>query len=80
MFSLDHIHYARWMSVFIEDYLNLPSMYKNIYQCFSKGYFTVKKSQRSFSNIGIDQANGQNNKLIKIDSGAIGHFDNKDAL
>ena len=42
-----------------------------------KGYFTVKKSKRKVSNIGIDQAHEQNNKLIKIDGGAIGLFDNE---
>ena len=80
LFLLDHTHYARWMSVFIKDLLNLPSMYENIYQCFAKGYFTVKKSKRKLCSIGIDQAHEHNMELIKIDCGHTGVFHNEHAL
>ena len=46
----------------------------------TKGFFLICKSKRHFSNIAIDQAYEQNNKLIKIDGGAIGIFENESAL
>ena len=46
----------------------------------TKGFFLICKSKRHFSNIAIDQAHEQNDKLIKIDDGAIGIFENKSAL
>ena len=80
MFALDHVHYARWLPVFLEDLLALPSEQRHTFECFLKGYFTIKKSNRDFSNIGIDQAHEQNNKLVKIDGGAIGILENESAL
>ena len=35
------------------------------------GKFTINQSGKPFSNIGIDQAHEQNNKLVKIDGGAV---------
>ena len=40
----------------------------------------MKNSNSAFSNIGVDQAHKQNNKLLKIDGGAIGILDNPNAL
>ena len=45
-----------------------------------KDHFTIKKTERIFSAIGIDQAHKQNNKSMKIDGGAIGILDNEQAL
>ena len=42
--------------------------------------FTIQKSNRTFSSIGIDQAHEQNNKIVKIDGGAVGLFDNEQAI
>ena len=80
MFALDHTHYARWMSVFLEDLKQIPSKYPEVFNEFKRGYFTVKNGYRSFSNIGVDQAHEQNNKLVKIDGGAIGILDNPKSL
>ena len=41
MHSLDHVNYARWMSVFLGDMKALPSTNKEIYNEFCKGNFTV---------------------------------------
>ena len=79
MFALDHIHYARWMTVFLEDLFLLPCSQRTTFECLSKGYLTVKKCNRVFSNMGIDQDHEQSNKLVKIDGGAIGN-DNENAL
>ena len=80
MFALDHIQYARWMSVFLADLQQIHLKYPSVFEAFKKGYFTVKNSSRIFSNIGADQAHEQNNKLVKIDRGAIGILDNPNAL
>jgi len=53
MFSLDHTHYARWLPVFIKDLEELDPLTRD---AFAKGYFTIKRSNKIFSNIGIDQA------------------------
>ena len=47
---------------------------------FVKDHFTIKKTERSFSAIGIDQAHEQNNKSLKIDGGTIGILGNEQAL
>ena len=80
MFALDHTHYAKWMSVFREDLKQIPSKYPTVFEEFKRRYFTVKNSNHLFSNIGVDQAHKQNNKLVKIDRGAIGIFENPEPL
>ena len=80
MFALDHTHYTRWMSVFLEDLKQIPSKYPTVFEEFKRGYFTVKNSNHLSSNIGVDQAYKQNNKLVKIDGGAIGNFENPQSL
>ena len=80
MFALHHTHYARWMSVFLKDLQLIPSKYPSIFGEFKRGYVTVKNGNRKFSNIGVDQGHEQNNKLIKIEGGAIGIFDNPKTL
>ena len=77
MFSMDHTHYARWLPVFINDLEKLDNSTRSK---FEKGYFTIKRSNRPFSNIGIDQAHEQNNKIVKIRGGAVGLLDNPKAL
>ena len=77
MFSLDYLHYARCLTVFIKD---LEQLKAEVLNAFKKGYFTVKPSKRIFSNIGIDQAHEQNNKLVKIHRGAIAILENPNAL
>ena len=66
--ALDHVNYLRWGSVFLNDMKHLPV---EIFEEFTRGNFTVKKSNRTFSSIGVDQAHEQNNKVVKVDGGAI---------
>ena len=79
MFALDHTHYSRWLPVFLED---LKKLDKNeaIYQNFLQGFFAVSRSNRKFSRMGIDQAHKQNNKIVKVDGGAIEILDDEAAL
>ena len=64
-FSLDHIHYARWISVFLEDlkllHVKMPALYKE----FKQGHFVVNTRGNDFSKIAMDQAQEHNNKKIK---------------
>ena len=79
MFALDHTNYSRWLPFFLED---LKKLDKNeaIYQNFLQGFFAVSRSNRKFSRMGIDQAHKQNNKIVKVDGGAIGILDDEAAL
>ena len=79
-FTLDHTHHSRWLSVFVQDLLSLKQKPNETYQAFLKGIFTIRKSNKVFSNISIDQAHEQNNKILKTDGGVIGILDNPTAL
>ena len=64
MFALDHVHYARWLSVFIHSLQELPQRHLLIYKSFLDGHFTSKKTAKLFSAMAEDQLHEQNNKLI----------------
>ena len=80
VFALDHTNYARWLPIFIQDLKMLSSRHPSIHKEFMEGNFTVRKTRKAFSTIAEDQAHEQNNKIIKIDGGAIGILDNETAL
>ena len=80
MFSMNHINYARWLSIHIRDMCALPAKHPEVYQHFLKGSFVVHKSQRVFSSIALDQAHEQANALVKGDGGAVGLTENPGAL
>ena len=75
--ALDHSYYLRWGCIFLCDMQRLPA---SVTDEFVKGHFTIKKTERVFSAIGIDQAHEQNNKSVKRDGRAIGILDNEQAL
>ena len=52
--------------------LALERMHPEVYTEFSRGSFAVRKTEKAFSTIAIDQAHEQNNTVIKGDEGAIG--------
>ena len=68
-FALDHINYARWLSVHLMDMLSLHKVNESVAQCFESGMFVVRKIETPFSSIGIDYAHEQNNKCVKGDGG-----------
>ena len=76
IFSLNHIHYARWLPVFIQTLKKLPGQHPKVYEEFKKERFTVQKTHQ----ISDDQALEQNNKVIKGSGGAIGVFDSPFSL
>ena len=56
MFLLEHINYARWMSVHIRDMSLLFSSHSDIHQEFINGSFVVHKTEKVFSLIALDHA------------------------
>ena len=68
-FATNHQHYSRWLTVHIHDLRTLPQSIKNEFQ---KGNFVVTRPSRRFSAIPVDQAQEQNNKVIKGCGGVIG--------
>ena len=68
---------VKWLSVHIKDLENLPADAK---EEFKKGNFTVKRTRRKFSAIGLDHAHEQLNKIVKTAGGATRILDNDDAL
>ena len=61
-FDLDHINYARWLSVYLRD----------ICQLGGNGWLVVQKTWRLFSAIAHDQAHQQWNAMVKGNGGSIG--------
>ena len=80
LFALDHTNYARWLSVHIRDMVQLESIHPEIYHEFYSGSFVVRKTQRKFSSIAMDQLHEQCNALIKGEGGAVGLTNNPNAL
>ena len=79
-FCLDHINYARWVPIHIQDMVNLNEAHPNIAGKFNNGNFTFCKTKRMFSSIAIDQAHEQHNAIVKGDGGAVGLTQNPEAF
>ena len=75
--ALDHTNYLRWGCIFLCDMHRQPASAADE---FVNGDFTIKKTERIFSAIGIDQAHEQNNKSVKIHGGTIVFLGNEHAL
>lgn len=79
-FALDHVHYARWLSVHIMDMKYLHLTNPDIYFEFLNGKFVVRKTNNPFSAMALDQCHEQHNSDVKGKGGAIGIFDSPDCL
>lgn len=79
-FALDHIHYARWLSVHLMDMKQLYLTNPDIYSEFLNGKFVIRKTENPFSAMALDQCHEQHNADVKGKGGAIGIFDNPDCL
>ena len=77
-FSLEHVHYARWVSVFIQDLKTLPLKLPALYREFADGHFVVNTRGNTFSKIAMDQAQEHNNKKIKSTAGYIDQVNQED--
>ena len=65
MFSLDHIHYARWLPVFLEDLKTNEQWTQPSPGSVEYGYVTVSETHDLFSRMGVDQAHEKNDKVVK---------------
>ena len=63
IFVLEHIHYARWLTVHIGQLLSLEVENSEIFGSFALGSFTISTS-RLESKFATDQARKENNKLF----------------
>lgn len=79
-FALDHVNYARWLSVHIRDLCMLESWHPEVFRRFQAGAFVIQKTKRKFSSIALDQAHEQCNVLVKGEGGAVGLTNNANAL
>ena len=80
MFALDHVHYARWLPVFVKSLKELKTRHPSVYKEFMQGKFVTQKSHRPFSSLSDDQVHEQNNRNVKHDGGAVDILDNPSAL
>ena len=80
MFALDHVHYACWLSIHLQDLENLESDCPDVYREFMTGKFVTQKSGRTFSCIAHDQVHEQLNALIKGDGGFVGITESPETL
>lgn len=78
LFALDHVHYSRWVPVFVHDLKMLKVSDPSLFNEFSKGYFTTKKSNSYFNKMGYDQIHEQTNKIIKSNAGFSQLFNQED--
>lgn len=74
MFALDHVHYARWLSIHLYDMQVLNQTSPDTYYEFKEnGNFVVARTKNRFSSMGIDHRHEQLNADVKGNaSGAVG--------
>ena len=72
--------YARWVPVHVRDMVQLSETHPDIHAKFLKGNFVVQKSPHKFSLIGKDQSHEQSNKRLQSHGGAVGLYENPEAL
>lgn len=77
---MDHTNYARWLPVHVRDMVQLPHKHPQLYTEFLKGNFVVQKSDHKYSLIGKDQSHEQSNKNLQAHGGAVGLYENPEAL
>lgn len=68
-FALDHVNYARWLSIHLKDLVNLMNNHPQLLKHFENGQFVARKSNRKFSGMALDQAHEQMNAILKGDGG-----------
>ena len=78
MFALDHVHYARWLPVFIKTLRELDVRHPEIYNEFMNGKFVTQKSNKPFSSLSDDHI--QCNRNVKDHGGTVGIMTNPTSL
>ena len=65
-FSFDHVHYSKWVSVFIQDLKLLPVKLPSLYDEFNKGNFVVNTRGNSLSKIAMDKLRNTKTRRLKV--------------
>ena len=78
--ALDHTNYARWLPVRVRDMVEIAEKHPQVHAEFMKGNVVVQKSARKFSLMAKDQAHEQSNKSLQVHGGAVGLYENPEAL
>ena len=79
-FALNHYNYARWTPVHIRDMHTLPTLHPQVNEHFEQGRFTVNKTGKLFSNIGLDHGQEQNIENFKHHAGPLSFTHSPDQL
>ena len=79
IFSMDRINYKRLLPVYIAEMSGLKFTNPAIYEKFIDGEFVIRKSFIPFTQIGVDHAGEQVNKLLKVSGGLEGITKNVNA-
>ena len=69
IFSMDSIKYKRLLPVYVAEMSGLKFTNPAIYEKFIDGEFVIRKSFITFTQIGVDHAGEQVNKLLKVSGG-----------
>ena len=77
---MDHTNYARWLPVHVRDMVQLRERHPEVYEELLKGNFVVQRTSHKFSLIGKDQSHEQSNKKLQAHGGAVGLYENPEAL
>ena len=80
LFVSDHYHYARWLSVHVQDLKCLQINCPAVHDEFLKGNFVTQKTNHKFSLMPHDQIHEQLNAVVKGDGGVIGLTENDPAM
>ncbi|MES9879848.1 MAG: hypothetical protein ABW185_03105, partial [Sedimenticola sp.] len=68
----DHTNYARWGPIYLADMKGLAATAPEVYAEFMAGNFVVKRSNKRFNQVPVDQATEWMNRMCKISNGIIG--------
>ena len=79
IFTFNHSHCARWLSLHLHDLSSLKSVSRNTHE-FVKGKFVTQKSSHKFFTLTHDQVHEQLNAMVKGDGGVIGISENEASL
>ena len=79
-FALDHTHYSRWLPVHIRDMVTLRARVPDVAEQFSQVKFVVRKTNRPFSAISVNNAHEQNNAIVKGTAGVTDLMQNPKAM
>ena len=80
MFALNHYHYAyhyaRWLTVHVNDLISLENNSPSTHAEFFAGSFVTQQTRRKFSSLAHDQVHEHINAIVKGDGGIIGITEN----